>query len=111
MAGRPVPEMVAQAFERLPKVMGRADAVSGQIDRAVVDLAEAVMLAGREGEEFAAIVTDVDVRGARMQLADLPVVTRIDAPGTAPGTPIRVRLVDADPADRAVRFEAIGAAS
>ncbi|MBN8813043.1 MULTISPECIES: RNB domain-containing ribonuclease [unclassified Sphingomonas] len=109
MAGQPVPPVVGQAFERLPKVMGRADAVSGQIDRAVVDLAEAVMLAGREGEEFAAIVTDVDVRGARMQLADLPIVTRIDAPGAAPGTPLRVRLVDADPADRAVRFEAIGA--
>ena len=89
--------------------MGRADAVSGQIDRAVVDLAEAVMLMGREGEAFAATVTDVDVRGARMQLADLPVVTRIDAPGAAPGTPLRVRLVDADPANRAVRFEAIGA--
>ncbi|NWO96455.1 RNB domain-containing ribonuclease, partial [Escherichia coli] len=50
MAGQPVPEVVGQAFERLPKVMGRADAVSGQIDRAVVDLAEAVMLMGREGE-------------------------------------------------------------
>ncbi|WP_204316348.1 hypothetical protein, partial [Serratia marcescens] len=60
MAGQPVPEVVGQAFERLPKVMGRADAVSGQIDRAVVDLAEAVMLMGREGEAFAATVTDVD---------------------------------------------------
>jgi exoribonuclease R len=109
MAGQPVPEVVVQAFQRLPKIMGRADALGGQIDRAVIDLAEAVMLAGREGESFAAVVTDVDVRGARMQLADLPVVTRIDAPGAAPGTALKVRLIDADPAKRAIRFEAVGA--
>ncbi|NYT40159.1 RNB domain-containing ribonuclease [Sphingomonas sp. R-74633] len=108
MSGQPVPDVVEQAFERLPKVMGRADALGGQIDRAVIDLAEAVMLDGREGETFAAVVTDVDVRGARMQLADLPVVTRIDAPGAAPGTALSVRLVDADPAKRTLRFEAIG---
>jgi len=68
-----------------------------------------VMLDGREGETFAAVVTDVDARGARMQLADLPVVTRIDAPAAAPGSPLSVRLVDADPASRAIRFEAVGA--
>ncbi|MDG2532996.1 RNB domain-containing ribonuclease [Sphingomonas sp. HITSZ_GF] len=111
MAGQPVPDAVAQAFERLPKVMGRADAMGGQIDRAVIDLAGAVMLDGREGETFPAVVTDVDVRGARMQLADLPVVTRIDAPGAAPGSALSVRLVDADPAKRAIRFEAVEAAA
>lgn len=111
MAGQPVPDGVEQAFQRLPKVMGRADALGGQIDRAVIDLAEAVMLDGREGETFAAVVTDVDMRGARMQLADLPVVTRIDAPGAAPGTALQVKLVDADPPKRLVRFEALGGAA
>lgn len=109
--GQPVPEAVSDAFLRLPKVMGRADALSGQIDRAVIDMAEAVMLDGREGETFAAVVTDVDVRGARMQLADLPVVTRIDAPGVTPGTALQVKLVDADPAKRTLHFEAVGGAA
>jgi exoribonuclease R len=109
MTGKAVPQAVTDAFEKLPKVMARADALGGQIDRAVVDLAEAVMLDGREGECFAATVTDVDTRGARMQLADLPVVTRIDAEAAAPGDAIDVRLVDADPATRQVRFEAMGA--
>jgi exoribonuclease R len=109
MNGEPVPDAVTDAFQRLPKVMGRADALGGQIDRAVIDLAEAVMLDGREGETFAAVVTDVDMRGARMQLADLPVVTRIDAPGAAPGTALQVKLVDSDPGKRAIRFEAVGA--
>ncbi|WHU04014.1 RNB domain-containing ribonuclease [Sphingomonas sp. NIBR02145] len=108
MNGQPVPGAVSDAFARLPKVMGRADALGGQIDRAVIDLAEAVILDGREGETFAAVVTDVDMRGARMQLSDLPVVTRIDAPGAAPGTALQVKLVDADPAKRALQFEAVG---
>lgn len=106
--GRAVPEAVSQAFDRLPKVMGRADALGGQIDRAVIDLAEAVMLDGREGEIFPAVVTDIDQRGARMQLAELPVVTRIDAPGATPGAALQVRLTDADPAKRTIRFEATG---
>lgn len=108
MQGKPVPDSVSAAFERLPKVMARADALSGQIDRAVIDLAEAVMLDGREGEVFPAVVTDIDQRGARMQLADLPVVTRIDAPGAGPGTSLCVRLTDADPSKRAIHFEAAG---
>lgn len=105
--GQAVPFAVEEAFARLPKVMARADALAGQIDRAVIDFAEAAMLEGREGEVFSAGVTDVDMRGARMQLSALPVVTRIDADGAAPGDTIRVRLIDADPGKRSVRFERV----
>ena len=105
--GQAVPPAVEEAFARLPKVMARADALAGQIDRAVIDFAEAAMLEGREGEVFSAGVTDVDMRGARMQLSALPVVTRIDADGAAPGDSIRMRLIDADPGKRSVRFERV----
>jgi exoribonuclease R len=77
--------------------MDRAGTYRGQIDRAVIDLAETMMLRGREGEMFRAVVTDVDARGARMQLCDLPVVARIPASGVAPGDELRVRLIHADP--------------
>ena len=40
------------AFERLPDVMNRADAKAAQVDSAVLELAEAVVLAGRVGEQF-----------------------------------------------------------
>ena len=106
--GAPVPPAAAEAFERLPKVMARAESQSGRIERAVVDLAEAVMLHGREAESFAAIVTDVDERGARMQLCDLPIVTRIAAHRVAPGDALRVRLASADPVRRFVKFERTG---
>jgi exoribonuclease R len=103
--GQEVPEAVTQAFPRLPAVMARADALGGQIERAVIDLAEAVMLKGREGQLFPAIVTDVDERGVRMQLRDEPVVARVGANGVHPGDAITVRLVSTDPERRLITFE------
>lgn len=105
--GQPVPPAVSAAFTRLPAAMARADANAGRIDRAVKDLAEAALLAGREGEEFAAVVTDNGENGARIQLCELAIVARVRAPGTVPGDPIRVRLRTADPERRQLAFEPI----
>ena len=106
--GQPVPTVVTEAFDKLPAVMARADAIGGQIDRAVIDLAEAVMLQGSVGQSFAAIVTDADERGARIQLCDLPVVARLAMQGAEPGDPITVRLTAADPEHQRVTFEPAG---
>ncbi len=103
MAGDAVPPAVLDAFERLPPVMARADALSGRISRAVIDLAEAQLLQSRVGEVFMAVITDVDERGVRIQLCDLPVVARVDSAGE-PGDAISVRLTSADPATRSIRF-------
>jgi len=103
--GRPVPEAVASAFDKLPKVMARADARGAQIERAVIDLAEAVMLKGREGERFEAVVTDEDERGVRIQLCGLPIVARVVAHKVEPGDRLRVTLVAADPAKRTLSFQ------
>jgi len=103
--GKPVPDVVAEAFFNLPKVMERADALGGQIERAVVDLAEAVMLHGREGQMFPGIVTDVDARGVRIQLRDLPVAARVSARGVKPGDELRLMLEAADPDQRVVTFK------
>ncbi len=105
--GQPVPEAVTAAFERLPAVMARADARSSQIERAVIDLAEAALLSGQEGESFDAVVTDLGENGARIQLCALPVVARAVAHGVQPGARIRVRLTAADTERRTLRFERI----
>ena len=105
--GQNVPDIVTQAFAKLPPVMARADALDGQIERAVVDLAEAVMLTGCEGRVFPAIVTDVDERGARMQLRDQPVVARVAAHAVQPGDAITVRLIATDPERRVIQFERV----
>lgn len=102
--GRTVPDPVATAFERLPKAMARADSRDGQIERAVIDLAEVALLANHEGAVFRAVVTDLGESGARIQLSDLPVVARVSAAGVIPGAAIRVRLLAADPPRRRLEF-------
>ena len=104
--GRPV--AAPDVFERLPDVMQKADALSSQIAHAVIDLAEAVSLKGREGSEFDAIVTDVDQRGARIQLRSPAVVARLKADGLKPGDELKVRLESADPEKRTVQFSVVG---
>lgn len=103
--GKPVPGSATDAFAKLPDVMAAADRLGGQIERAVVDLAEAVMLRGQEGSRFDAVVTDTDERGARIQLCALPVVARVGANGLQPGDRMDVVLTSADPEKRSVRFE------
>ena len=105
--GRPVPAPAQAAFERLPEVMRKADALGGQISRAVIDLAEAATLVGREGDRFDAVVTDVDQRGARIQLCSPPVVARIKTDGLEAGDELTVRLDGAEPATRSVRFSVV----
>jgi exoribonuclease R len=102
--GRTVPPVVSEAFEKLPPVMGRADALGSRIQRAAVDLAESVILQGREGETFAAIVTEVDHRGARIQLCNLPVVARVSDTQLDPGATLQVTLVEADSDLRTIAF-------
>ena len=103
--GQSVPPEVSAAFEQLPAVMAKADARDGQIDRLVIDLAEALMLQGSEGTAFDAVVTDADEHGLRIQLCELPVVARVRGQGSKPGDKIRVRLTSADPLKHVVNFE------
>ncbi len=105
--GRPVPDTITAAFERLPKVMARADALGGNINRAVIDLAEAVVLQPRIGETFKAVVTDVDQRGPRIQLCGLPVVSRLKDAEVEAGDAIEVRLDLADPETRMIAFSVV----
>lgn len=104
---KPVEPEVEAAFQRLPAVMARAEALSGQIERAVIDLAETVMLQGREGETFRACVTDTDGDSARVQLLDLPVVARARIAGAAPGQRVDLNLTGIDSRQRRLSFAAV----
>ena len=105
--GRAIPDPIVAAFDTLPPVMARASARQGQIDRAVLDLAETVMLGGDVGKTFSAVVVEADLRHARIQLCDLPVVARIAAPDLAPGARISVRLTGVDRTLRRIEFERV----
>lgn len=103
--GQPVPQAVTEAFARLPTVMGRADARASQINHAAIDLAEAVMLKGRQGEMFKAVVTDVADQRMRVQLSNMPVVANVKASGFRQGDGLTLRLVSADPDQRSIVFQ------
>ena len=56
------------------------------------------------GAQFDAVVTDSEGDSARIQLAGLPVVARVRAPGVLPGDRIAVRLDQADSANGRLAF-------
>jgi exoribonuclease R len=126
-AGLPVPDWVREALPKLPDVMTATDRIANAAERGAVDLTEAVLLQGREGERFAAAVLDVDepkpdhggpnpgaatpspVREARGTVAlDSPAVkARCHGDGMRLGERLEVALVTADPVRRAVMFQTV----
>ena len=103
-AGEPVPDWVRAALPRLPEEMAAADHRAHALDRAVIDVAEAVLLSPRVGETFPAVVVEADRDRGEVQLRDPAVRGRCDGDSLPLGEEVTVRLVTADPATRHVRF-------
>lgn len=106
--GREVPDDVEAAFVELPAAMNRGTSLANRVDRAAIDLAEAILLEGRCGETFDAVVTDEDERGARIQIVEPAVVTRTVAHRVDPGDAVRVKLTAVDVAERSIEVERVG---
>jgi exoribonuclease R len=109
-AGTPVPAWAREALPQLPKTMSDTDRLAGSATRAAIDLAEAVLLEHRVGEQFDAGVVDRDEPSAKRPpggtvALDDPAV-RARCLGELPlGERIRVTLAVADPAARKVEFQ------
>lgn len=109
--GRQPPEWARSALPKLPDVMGGTDRVASAAERGAVELTEAVLLAGRVGEEFDAAVLDVaePPRTGGIVAVDHPPV-RARCEGELPlGERVRVRLVEADPTRPRVLFRRLDA--
>ena len=108
-AGAPVPAWVLKKLDVLPDTMRAADHQAGQFEHATIDLLEAVVLAPRVGESFPAIVTSIDGRDAHegTVMIDEPAIeTRIRDGRVLPlGERVTVKLTEAAPAQRRIRFE------
>jgi exoribonuclease R len=104
VADVPVPEWVLAALPTLPDEVQSATNRERSLQRAIVDLMEALVLQHRVGEVFTASVTSRDERGSTIQLADPAVLARIKGADLEPGTPVDVRLEAADPDERRVVF-------
>lgn len=107
-ASREVPDWVREALGKLPEVMSTTDRITGGAERAAVNLAEAVILADRVGEEFEAAVVDVENppnnKGGQIAIDQPAIRARCDGPDLPLGQRVPVKLTVADPARRLVRF-------
>ena len=99
-SGNSPPDWVRAALPGLPKEMEAGARRAHAVERGVVDLVEAVLLSGREGERFDAVVIDDQL----VQLREPPVRAELAEGCPAPGSEVVVRLERADPATRTVAF-------
>lgn len=112
--GTEVPEHIRAALPLLPEIMANATRRANVYERGAVDVMEALVLAPHVGREFAAVVVDVDDRprkggGERgtVMLEEPAVEAWVHGTDLPLGEEVRVRLVEAAPATRTVRFELV----
>lgn len=94
-AGEAVPAWVREALPELPGAMATSSSIAGQVESRALNVVEAAVLAGREGETFAATVLSAAATYGTVQLVDPPVVARCDGV-LVPGAAIDVTLKTAD---------------
>ena len=112
--GRPSAEAVASLFA-LPKVMDEAERKSNQLERKVVDVAEAWELRDCVGQTFAALVLDSSAERIEAQLLDRPIRATIRVNGGAPSLPlgerVHAKLVSVDVAAGKADFQLLATPS
>lgn len=100
-----VPQWVRDALTTLPDAMRGSDSLASKVDRACLDVAEASVLAGREGERFeAAVLRGADGKRDAEVFVTNPVVIAKCTGNPPEGERLSVRLTAADVAARSVRF-------
>lgn len=109
-AGQPVPDWVVADLESLPEVMDSSEAKAKKFERGVVDLVEALVLSGREGQEFTGTIVDLDDkdnRKGRIVIAELAVEASITGAKLPLGHEVRARLATVDLVQGQARFELV----
>ena len=106
-AGVPVPDWARSALPGLPDVMAGTTRRANAFERAVVDAAEAIVLAPRIGEQFDAVVVDSGPKGGLVQLRDPAVRAKCEGGDLPLGDEVRVVLAVADPVARSVVFRRV----
>jgi exoribonuclease R len=105
--GREVPDEIAAAFDALPRAMARGEQRANRVERQALELAEAVVLSGREGDTFPAVVIDEGEQGVDFQVTEPAVLGRVSARHVDPGDEIRVRVVSVDVENAQVVYERV----
>jgi exoribonuclease R len=84
--------------------MAAADHRAHALDRAIVDLAEAMVLQHRVGDVLEGVVVESGSRGGTVQIADPAVRGKLAGADPPLAQHVRVRVEQADPLTRSVRF-------
>ena len=110
-AKQPVPDWALTALPGLPATMQVSGHRARQYETAVLDLAEAAMLASRVGETFSGAIVEVarnePAKGIVM-LRDPAVEAGVSSASALPlGADVKVKLAVADPAKRVTRFDVV----
>ena len=101
-----VPKSLTDQLVGLPAVMERYEGRASNVERAVIDLLEAVSLQHRVGEILEAEV--VDAYNGIVQTHDSAIRARAtQLPKVENGATVRVRIDVADPSTRNVRLTAV----
>ena len=93
--GRPA-SWAIDMLDSLPDLMTDASRRNKAFERALVDFAEVVVMSGREGDRFAAIVTDRREDRVTLQLREPAVIVRLDHDDLALGATVEIELTSVD---------------
>ena len=105
-AGVPVPAWARTALPELPDLMSAANRKEHEVDRAVIDQVEAMLLSSRVGQVLDATVVSVE-RDATVAMTDPVVVAPATLPKSAePGDGVKVRVDSVDVDARRVHLVA-----
>jgi exoribonuclease R len=100
---RPVHDTLHSAIDKLPAVMEAAEQRASNVDRAVIDLLEAVSLQHRIGEVLEAEI--IDAKAGVIQTVDLAIRSRAaNLVDPKDGDRVHVRIAEADPKNRRIRL-------
>jgi exoribonuclease R len=101
--GREPPAWARDALDEMPALLRSAMARASELDRAVLDHLEALVLSTHVGSRFAAVVVDQRRDAAVVQLREPAVVATV--PGAhALGAEVEVEVLAADPVARTVEL-------
>ncbi len=110
-AGTPVPQWVLDALPALPATMQDSARRARRYENAMLDLAEAAALASRIGEVFIGAIIEIDPKDSRqgeVMLREAAILARVASDHALPlGEQVNVRLLEADPLTRQIRFELV----
>jgi exoribonuclease R len=103
-AGVRVPEWARAALPALPKVMAEADQRAHAADRAVIDIAEVLVLQRKLGATFRGVVVEATAGRGEVQLVDPAVRARLAGDALDLGAVVSAKLTTCDLARRRVEF-------